>query len=115
MPDFANVYIDKFSLENIKCTYRKKKLIIAGLLELFLPFSLGHFYIYQVKYGLFKLIYNLFVYSLCFILFAKSQETSIQTMIICIFLSCIIPIWNITDMILFFIGYFNDGYGINLN
>ena len=115
MPDFANVYKEEYSLENIKCTYKKKKLIIAGLLELFLPLSLGHFYIFQIKLGLIKLVYNLLVYSMCFILFAKSQEVSIQTMMICIFLSCLIPIWNITDMILFFTGYYKDGYGVHLN
>lgn len=115
LPDYANVFIKEESLQQIRCSYKKKKLIIAGLLELFLPLSLGHFYVQQVRIGLIKLVYNLFVYSLCCVLFVKSNEVKQSSIFICLILSCLIPVWNVTDMFLFFTGYYKDGYGVSLN
>jgi hypothetical protein len=115
LPDYANIYIKEESLQQIRCSYKKKKLIIAGLLELFLPLSLGHFYVLQVNFGLIKLIYNVLVYSLCCVLFVKSNEVKQSSIFICLMLSCLIPVWNFTDMFLFFTGYYKDGYGVALN
>jgi len=115
LPDYSNVYIKGKSLKEIKCSYKKKKMIIAALLELFLPLSLGHFYVLEVRLGLIKLGYNLFVYSLCCILFIKSDDVKKSSLIICLILSCLIPIWNVVDMFLFFTGYYKDGYGVSLN
>ncbi len=111
MPDFAHV--DKGYLS---CTYKKKKLIIAGLLELFLPFGLGHYYAGHYRTGAIKLIYNFLVYSLCCILYCKGQNQNIyRQLMICIIFSVIIPIWNIIDLICFFSGIYHDGYGIPMN
>jgi len=115
LPDYANVFIKEESLQQIRCSYKKKKLIIAGLLELFLPLSLGHFYVLKVELGLIKLIYNLLVYSLCCVLFVNSVEAKERSIFVCLLLSCLIPIWNVTDMFLFFTGYYRDGYGVTLN
>lgn len=115
LPEYANIYIKAESLKHVSCSYKKKKLVIAGLLELFLPLSLGHFYVQQVQLGLLKLAYNLFVYSFCCVLFAKSSEVSNNLIVICLVLSCLIPIWNVADMFLFFTGYYRDGNGVPLN
>lgn len=115
LPEYANIFVNEESVFQIKCTYKKKKLIIAGLLELFLPLSLGHFYAQQIKIGLFKFTYNLVVYSMCCILFSKSTEIQQGTVLICIIMSCLIPIWNIVDMFMFFTGFYKDGNGIPLS
>lgn len=116
LPEYANIIENRenFMKENIKCFYRKKKLILAGLLELFLPFSLGHFYVSNYKLGFMKLIYNLIVYSLCFVLVGKTNDVLQSTVFMCLILSCLIPVWNLIDMFLFFTGYYKDGYGVAL-
>src|SRR5690349_7990279 len=34
MPEYANIYIQHESLHEMSCSYRKKKVVVAGLLEL---------------------------------------------------------------------------------
>ncbi len=112
MPDYAHVETGYLS-----CSYKKKKLAIAGLLELFLPFGLGHYYAGHYILGAIKFIYNILVYSLCCVLYCKGHEHQniYRQLMICIIFSIIIPIWNIVDLICFFSGTYYDGYGIPMN
>ena len=101
------------------CTYRKKSIIVAGLLELFLPFGLGHFYAGHQSLGCLKLFCNFLIYIFGCILHFKetweSNDTYFDLMVICIILSCLIPIWNILDLFLFFTASYKDGYGIDMS
>ena len=115
MPDYANV--NGPTINSLLCSYKKKKLVIAGLLELFLPLGLGHFYSGHFIIGTIKFFYNLTLYSMCCLLYCKGHdnENLYGFLLICIFLSILIPIWNVIDLICFFSGIYNDGHGIPMN
>jgi len=104
------------SLINLFCDYQKRKVVVAGLLELFLPFGFGHFYAGHFYIATTKLIYNVIVYSLGCVLYCKGfkQEDTMELMLICLIMTCLIPVWNIVDLFLFFTGVYTDGYGIPL-
>jgi hypothetical protein len=130
MPDYANFNLEEiFLLKNkIKtdsylypkqfCSYKKKSIIIAGLLELFLPLGLGHFYAGHLFLGWLKFSYNFLIYTFGCLLHFKSQwndsDTYFELMLLCIIFSCVIPIWNVLDLFLFFTGSYKDGNGIEM-
>lgn len=98
------------------CFYKRKKVIIAGMLELFLPLGLGHFYSGRNFYGLMKCIYNFIVYWFGCSLFYKgvSEQSSMNSTAMCLLLTCLIPVWNILDVFMFFTYTFKDGLGIDM-
>ena len=104
MPEYAQVYIQEYSLKDLSCSYKKKSRVVAGLLELFLPFGLGHFYAGHLIFGTVKFFYNFLVYTFCCVIYCKgpNNDSLGDSMIFCVFLCCIIPIWNIIDIFLFF-------------
>ena len=86
------------------CKYKMKKQWVFFLLELLLPFGIGHFYAKRIIYGLCKLctfvfiilfdfIFNIFMYVLYFGYIG----------------------WEISDIILIGINYFKDGKGIKFS
>ena len=126
MPDYANFNIENNKndkkIENIEnknnskyqtlkththygifCNYKKKSIIVAGLLELFLPLGLGHFYAGHLLLGWLKLSYNLIIYTFGCFLHLKStwndSETYFDLIVLCIIFSCLIPIWYILDLL----------------
>jgi hypothetical protein len=116
MPDYAHIYIQGHQTE-LNCSYKKKKVLIAGLLELFLPLGLGHLYVGHYMLGSLKFFYNFIIYTFCCLLYCKgsNNEMLLNMMILCIVLTCAIPIWNIIDLFLFFSGAYTDGYGVPMN
>ena len=146
MPDYANFanynqsisnsflnklknYNSNYLNPNTKfCSYKKKSIVVAGLLELFLPFALGHFYSGHTMIGSIKLVYNILIYIFGFFIYMKdSDEVNfnknsashgkdyyVEMMMICLFLCCLIPLWNLVDLFLFFTGNYKDGYGIDM-
>jgi hypothetical protein len=138
MPDYANypVNIQQFFLKNkilnlnknesfqshsntyLYCSYKKKSIVMAGLLELFLPLGLGHFYAGHLFLAWLKFFYNLLIYIFGCILHFKKQwndpETYFDLMLMCIVFTCVIPIWNVLDLFLFFTGNYKDGNGIEM-
>jgi hypothetical protein len=117
MPDYANIYIEGHSLHEMSCSYKRKKVVVAGLLEFFLPFGLGHFYSGHYTVGILKFIYNFFIYSFCCILFCKgsSYDPLMNMMLLCIVLCLVIPIWNMVDLIMFLSGNYLDGSGVPMS
>jgi hypothetical protein len=101
------------------CSYRKKKVIIACMLELFLPLGLGHFYVGNYVKAWIKLSYNTFIYTLGIFLHlnekCKREEIYYDIILILLFLICITPVWNMIDFILFISGYYKDGYDVDLS
>jgi hypothetical protein len=117
MPDFAHIYIHGHSIQELSCSYRRKKAVVAALLELFLPLGLGHFYVGHYTLGSIKFFYNFFLYFFCCFLYYKGTNNEVLSNMIClcVILSCIIPLWNIVDLFLFFTDVYKDGYGIPLS
>jgi len=116
MPEYGHIHVEGYSLKNLSCSYKRKKMVVAALLELFLPFGLGHFYVGHHWLGTFKLVYNFFIYTFCCVIYCKGSnyDSFADLMIYCVFLCCIIPLWNVIDIFLFFTGGYKDGYGIPL-
>lgn len=116
MPDYANYYKKGVSVYEMFCSYKKKKVIVAGLLELFLPLGLGHYYAGHYVLGLIKFSYNFIIYSMGCILYWKGfkSDATFGLMGLCILLGCLTPLWNIVDLFLFFTGYYRDGNGVKM-
>lgn len=119
MPDYANVVINNNSFveNNLHCSYKKKKVVVAATLELFLPLGLGHFYAEQYLLAFIKILYNFLVYGYGYILYYKglTDNSKISSIAFCIILTCLIPIWNLVDVALFFTYTFKDGNGIPMS
>lgn len=119
MPEYANVVVLERSQVGklMFCSYYKKKVIVAAMLELFLPLALGHFYAEQYMIGFLKITYNFLVYSFGYVLYYKGLTDNSKLSIIglCIVLTCIIPFWNLLDVVLFFTYGFYDGYGVPMS
>lgn len=109
MPEYADIKDTQ-----LFCSYKRKKVIVAGLLELFLPFGLGHIYAGNYIIGIAKFIYNIVIYSFCCMIYCKGYDNPniMKMLFLCTFLTCLIPVWNIVDLFLFFGGIYKDGFGI---
>jgi len=115
MPDYANVFIKGESISQIFCSYKKKKIIVAGLLELFLPFGLGHFYSGHNLVGSIKFFFSLTVFMFGYLICCKHIPPSLYVILIYVIFCCSIPIWNLVDLFLFFSGTYYDGFGIPMS
>jgi hypothetical protein len=106
------------------CCYEQKNGMTALLLEFFLGFGTGHFYLGNNFLGMLKaLIYGVFCCSSCLILIKlfKSTENDGRSFIfkvtctVCLLLcSCTYIGWQIVDSILFTIGGYSDSNGAPL-
>lgn len=121
MPDYANFQLknkDNKTLysHKIYCSYKKKKLIVAALLEFFFPFALGHFYVEHYTLAYIKLTINVLIYIFGYFIYWHNfkEDLFIGLMAICLLMGCVIPIWNIVDLILFFTKFYKDGNGVSL-
>jgi hypothetical protein len=116
MPDFADYNKEGESIPGYYCSYKRKKIVIAGVLELFLPFGIGHFYCERYSVGSIKLIFTLMIYILACVSYSmgiKHYET-IQLSLLCILMTCAVFLWSVVDLFLFFTAVYDDGNGIGL-
>ena len=86
---------------NIKCSYEKKSKEISFILELFLPFGMGH--LYSLRYV------NFLIKGILFISIIPYKRSHINEILIVVF--CII---NVLDLLGFISGIYRDGNNINL-
>ncbi len=103
-----------------KCNYQQKTQIKAFLLEFFLSYGAGHFYIQNYKLAIPKLIVFAFFYCLFIVLriiTKAKEENKCANLIICIcagitFVGMLF--WQITDLIIFGKNKYKDGKGVSL-
>lgn len=115
-PHYASYPFDT----NILCSYYKKIQLYAFLLELFLMFGIGHFYLGNYTHAILKAIFFLLGYFLFIILRTmskKTEENNTFTLLTALF-GCMICvgmlIWQIIDVILLGLGKYTDGNGVEL-
>jgi hypothetical protein len=102
------------------CNYQKKSQLLAFVLESFVTFGAGHFYIEDFKVGFLKL----FVWVLaCFIFIsirfiANKENANSSSGVMIAFFGCffcyVMVLWQIVDMVLFGINKIKDGNNIEL-
>lgn len=115
--EYDSYPFDKFEM----CNYKRKKQIIAFVLELFLMFGIGHFYLANYKLAIIKLIFFILGYSLFIVLRKMSKKTeenntfSLLTALFGCFICILIIIWQIIDVILLGLGRYTDGKGIEMS
>ena len=79
---YTSYDIDVLKLDNnIRCCYQQKGQLTAFLLEMFIGFGVGHFYMGSCKFALIKLIVQIFLCFLfwCVTYFACNREHTFQT------------------------------------
>jgi hypothetical protein len=104
----------------ILCNYERKRQLKAFLLELFLTYGAGHFYVKNYKYAIPKLIVFIFLY--CLFIFLRivtkaKEENKTANLIICInAIICFIGMitWQLIDVFKFGYNKYKDGNGIEL-
>ena len=104
----------------IQCNYKQKSQLKAFLLELFLCYGAGHFYIHNYKLAIPKLIVFAFFYYLFIglrIITKAKEENKFANLIICIgagvtFLGLLV--WQIVDLVFFGRNKYHDGNDIPL-
>jgi hypothetical protein len=116
MPEYANIFVPGHSILELNCSYKKKKLVLAAVLEFFLPLGLGHFYVGQYFLGSLKFFYTFCLYTLCCFMYSKGFDhpTVTNSIVCCCLFACILPLWNLVDLLLFFLDVYRDGYGVPL-
>ena len=105
---------------DIQCNYKQKSQLKAFLLELFLCYGSGHFYVHNYKLAIPKLIVFVFFYYLFIalrIITKAKEENKLANLIICIgagvtFLGLLT--WQIIDLVNFGRNKYNDGNNIPL-
>jgi hypothetical protein len=79
---YTSFDIDVLKTSNtIKCCYQQKGQLTAFLLEMFIGFGVGHFYIGNLYFGALKLVIQIFLCTLfwCVTYFACNREHTFQT------------------------------------
>ena len=105
---------------DVKCNYKKKSQLKAFLLELFLCYGAGHFYIHNYRLAVPKLIVFAFFYCLFIalrIITKAKEENKLANLIICIsagvtFIGMLT--WQIIDLVNFGKNNYKDGNKIPL-
>ena len=105
---------------NIQCNYKQKLQLKAFLLELFLCYGAGHFYIHNYKLAIPKLVVFVFFYCLFIalrIITKAKEENKKANLIICIgagisFVGMLS--WQIIDLINFGKNNYKDGNNVPL-
>lgn len=104
----------------VKCNYEQKKQLKAFLLELFVCYGSGHFYIHNYKLAIPKLIVFIFFYCLFIVLriiTKAKEENKLANLIICISAGVVLVgmlTWQIIDLVYFGKNKYNDGNGVPL-
>ena len=103
-----------------QCNYQQKSQLKAFLLELFLCYGSGHFYIHNYKLAVPKLVVFAFFYCLFIalrIITKAKEENKLANLIICIsagvtFVGMLV--WQIIDLVNFGRNNYNDGNDVPL-
>ena len=105
---------------DIQCNYKKKSQLKAFLLELFLCYGAGHFYVHNYRYAIPKLIVFAFFYCLFIalrIITKAKEENKLANLIICISAGVTLIgmlAWQIVDLINFGYNKYKDGNKVSL-
>lgn len=119
----SEYYITFPEEDSFKCCYEQKSANTAMLLEIFLGFGFGHFYVGNIFFGFIKALIYIILTVSCFsiiwrVLRSQDQTKSFIfkfTCTICLLLcSCTYIGWQIIDTILFSIGGYQDSNGAPL-
>ena len=104
----------------IGCNYEQKKQLKAFLLEFFLCFGSGNFYIHNYKLAVPKLVVFIFFYCLFIVLriiTKAKEENKLANLIICICAGIVLVgmlTWQIIDLVKFGKNQYKDGNGVEL-
>ena len=104
----------------IQCNYKKKYQLKAFLLELFLCYGAGHFYIHNYKMAIPKLVVFAFFYCLFIalrVITKAKEENKTANLIICIGAGVtfiLLLTWQIVDLIFFGLNKYKDENEIEL-
>jgi len=115
-----NKYANAPKLSKKTCSYKRKSQKTAFLLEFFIPFGAGHFYVGKWWLGLIKMICTLFamitIYSflICCLSCVQNQKSYAAYMFFYYFVPILASVWWLVDIILFGIDYFLDNNGVPL-
>jgi hypothetical protein len=102
----------------LQCSYKLYSQKTAFLLELFLSFGAGHFYIKNYQIAIPKLLFWLVGYYLFIILrmVTKKTEENNTTALLVALIGCIFCFgmltWQVVDCFLFGFNLYNDGNGV---
>lgn len=116
---YVNYPRDKDNL----CSYKQKKQLTAFLLELFLPFGVGHLYIGRVFFGITKMIIVTAPVTICTFTFLgilisdkflSGGNSSMLTVGSVLIFLIVGGIWFISDAAMFILNRYPDGHGIPL-
>ena len=113
----------------LQCNYQRKSQLTAFLLEFFITFGAGHFYVEFYQFAIPKFCFwliGLFLYIAYRIISNKKKDEDEDdddnedtTNLILALISCIfcygMLVWQIADVILFGVNYYTDGNLINLH
>lgn len=105
-----------------KCCYEQKKQLTAFLVEFFVGFGAGHFYIgrYDMaapKLAIYLVLCLLNCLSLCLIYVCKKQSQGLRLAfnIGVALLGCVIFCWQLADAIVYGLNQYYDGNGVSLD
>jgi len=112
----------------IQCNYQRKSQMTAFLLEFFITFGAGHFYVEFYQFAVPKMFFwiiGLFLF-IAYRIISKQNNTDEDdednadtTNLILALISCIfcygMLVWQIADVILFGVNYYTDGNLIGLH
>jgi hypothetical protein len=115
-PDYDSFPFDTYEM----CNYKKKKQLYAFLLETFLMFGVGHFYLENYLHAIIKAIFfalGYFLFILLRTISKKTEENNTLTLVIA-FMGCLtclgMIIWQIIDIVLLGLGKYTDGNDVQL-
>ena len=102
------------------CNYEQKRQLKAFLLEFFLSYGSGNFYIHNYKLAVPKLVVFIFFYCLFIVLriiTKAKEENKLANLIICISAGIVLVgmlTWQIIDLVKFGKNQYKDGNGVEL-
>lgn len=103
---------------NQLCNYKLKKQWIAFLLELFFVIGIGHFYCGRIVNGTVKLSAVFLVVTVDFLIkfLFRAERYKMQRgwNFLIYFLYLLVIVWQVVDIVLFGVNYYNDYYDLPL-
>jgi hypothetical protein len=104
----------------VSCNYARKSRLTAFLLEGFLTYGIGHFYAGNYHYAIPKFFF--FCFSYCLFVFLRmvvrnneyNNNTSRPVVVSAYVFLILMIIWYISDIVLYALGIYKDGHGVDL-
>lgn len=103
------------------CNYEKKRVFVAFMLELFLPFGSGQFYLMNYDFAFFKLFFFIMTMGSIYIFVkAKRNKDTPDTTILIYSLNLymflpILVFWQIADIIILGLNNYKDGNNVEVD